>query len=87
MAATDDAEVPVADRDPESSEVGSVFYVTPMTLWGVPLVDVFTEWHRRWVADPAAYAAEVEALGMQDASYGEEAVAYLVALAEEMSDF
>lgn len=57
----------------------------PFTMFGVPIADVFTEWHRRWTEEPEAYYSEAESLAQPDDDYGRGAARYFTKIAHEMS--
>lgn len=57
----------------------------PDTTTPADLAAAFTEWHRRWVEEPARFTSEAESLAMPDATYGERCVAYLLKILGEQS--
>jgi len=81
VTATHDAEGATPDRNPDE-----IPYVN-MTVWGVPLADVFAEWHRRWKEEPEAFATWAESIAQPDEEYGPGAARTLLGIAHEMSPF
>lgn len=47
------------------------------------LAAAFTEWHRRWVEEPARFQSEADTLATPGATYGENCAAYLTKIIDE----
>ena len=60
-------------------------YQIPMTMFGVPIADVFTEWHRRWTTDPEGYLSWAESLAQVAEEYGPAAQRTMLAIARDLS--
>lgn len=59
----------------------------PMTVYGVPLADVFAEWERQYREDHDAFVARSEIEGWTTASYGDACVRTLLSIARDLSSW
>jgi hypothetical protein len=60
----------------------------PMTIFTIPLCDIFAEWDRRWRECPTQFQSDVQRLlaGQSVETYGETAAATLLGIARDMAE-